>query len=154
MLLQIRQYMNVLCGFKRGPCGETPLLLALLYSQSQAYGDEDVSKRVWKESNNINTITCLWDDVPVLRSLPYNSEEYYGENVLHMAIANRNVWVFSFFKTRMMSMDTDSNNGTLKNDLLEQKASGKFHSVGAHTLDFGDSKKRIPVSRYGQHPLC
>ena len=62
--------------------------------------DNDDEYRSWKHNTGIDMIKTLWTDIPSLRHLAYESEkdkqlinklsDYEGENVLHMAIANRN----------------------------------------------------------------
>ena len=117
--------------------------------------DNDDEYRSWKHNTGIDIIKKLWTEIPSLRHLAYESEkdkvnnkrsDFEGENVLHMAIANRNITALNLFTNEI---DSDP---VLRKALVEGQVTGPFSTVGHHKLDFGHSA--VPGCIYGQHPIC
>ena len=122
-------------GKSRGPLGETPLHLAVLYNSSADHDD---------------IVDFLWDTYPALRTCQYDLSKdddatptkgvpdsvYHGENVLHIAIVRKD----TLRQFPMIQKFVESAEGP---ELLLQRATGAFFSVGS-----------VGCCCYGEYPLA
>ena len=98
------------CLAERGPVGETPLHLMLLYGGGMSFTD----------SPQLRSAKYIGETRPAAVNDVYVGSEYYGESALHIAVVNRNVELVRWLL--QTSEDTAA--------LLAARATGRFFSKG------------------------
>jgi transient receptor potential cation channel subfamily V protein 6 len=98
------------CLVERGPVGETPLHLMLLYGGGMSFTD----------SPQLRSAKFIGETRPAAVNDVYVGSEYYGESALHIAVVNRNVELVRWLL--QTSEDTPA--------LLAARATGRFFSKG------------------------
>ena len=98
------------CLAERGPVGETPLHLMLLYGGGMSFMD----------SPQLRSAKYIGETRPAAVNDVYVGSEYYGESALHIAVVNRNVELVRWL------LQTSEDTATL----LAARATGRFFSKG------------------------
>ena len=113
----------------RGPYGETPLHVAVLFASNDL--DSDTGAKQWE------MIQLMWHKYANLRTATYLKEPYKGENVLHIAIVKR-------LDRAVLRLFVESEQGQ---HLMHTPATGSFFNVPK-----GDEEE-LPCCHYGEYAL-